>query len=566
MSLQLAAAILLALTGALAIWRSARRRGWRSATLWLQPVTAVLFYLLLFPPTTAQRSDALTVLTPGVTAEQRHALPRAQAVVALPGVEATGTIATAPDLATALRREPAVRELTVVGDGLPARDRASARGLNLSFTAAAPHGLQELQLPAKALLGAQWPLAGRSATPLQRVELRDPSGAVVDAADADREGRFRLSALARAAGPALFELRLLDGDNVTERISVPIVVERGATLSVILRAGAPDPELKYWRRWAQDAGLATDIAAGLSEGIALRTGTAPLNAATLEQTDVAIVDERAWLALAPEEKTALLAAVDDGLGLLLRVAGPLDAAVAAEWSALGYALTNLESPQGVTLDQDLRLRERWSFSAAPVTTTTSADTPLLRADDGEVLLRWRTQGRGRIGLWTLLDGYRLVLLGEPGRYGTLWAQTLGTLARARPAAPPPPQVPTDAWAGERAVLCGLAAEARLVSPEGEEIPLLRDAAGCAALWPAAGWYELHTDGAKASFYVRAADDGSSLRHARDRRETERLLRAPSGKATPPTRAVPLPRWPFFLTWLTCAAALWWLERRPTRAV
>jgi hypothetical protein len=110
------------------------------------------------------------------------------------------------------------------------------------------------------------------------------------------------------------------------------------------------------------------------------------------------------------------------------------------------------------------------------------------------------------------------------------------------------------------MLCGLGNAATVVAPDGgrEDLRIGRD--HCAALWPGqSGWHQLQTDGGTAAFYVRAANDGASLRAARDRRETLRLVREPAS-AEVETIELPLPRWPLFLLWLLIAAALWWRER------
>jgi hypothetical protein len=62
-----------------------------------------------------------------------------------------------------------------------------------------------------------------------------------------------------------------------------------------------------------------------------------------------------------------------------------------------------------------------------------------------------------------------------------------------------------------------------------------------------------------AFYVRALEDGRSLRAARDRRETLKLVQG-SAITDDPSMRIPLPRWPLFLLWLLTAAALWWQER------
>jgi hypothetical protein len=561
----LVAGILLLALG-LATWRK-RRRGDRGLGLWLQWPAAVMLYLTLFPPVSSLRGDALTVIAAGPKSAERAA-PSDQPVVSLPGATAPANAEAVPDLATALRRHPAVSQLTIIGTGLSARDREAVGSRVLQFEPTPAQGLLDLQAPMQVPLGRQWSLSGRAAPPVRRVELRDPSGAVVDAVDLDSAGRFTLSAAARGVGAVRFELRLQGSEHTAlESVSVPVMVVGGESLEVILRYGAVNPELKYWRRWAADAGLTASVSAGLTEGINLHEGDPRLTPAALAKTDLVIIDARGWAGLPAAEKSALQAAVAQGLGLLLRADGPLAPETVADWRTLGFVVSATAAPSSVTLDRRLGLRELSAFTLAPVAVDAGASTVQLRADDGTPLAWWHPEGEGRIGLWRLVDSYRLMLMGEPERYANLWAATLDLLARPRAPRPPSPRLPKNAWVYERAVLCGLGAAATVLPPDGAPaVSLVVTAQACAAFWPAVpGWHVLQTDGASWPFYVRASDDGGSLRAALDARATAAMVSRPgiattNGVATPPVR-VTMVRWPWFLGWLAVSAVLWWVERR-----
>ena len=566
------ALLLIALATAVGTWR-ARRHGWRDARLWLQPVAGALLAAALQPPSLPVDVATLTVLTPGATDAQQRKLPWRTQPVALPGAVATGQAEPVPDqvpdLATVLRRHPDSRRLRVIGNGLPARDQDSAAALALQFDAAPEAGILAIEAPEHARVGTQIQIRGRAAAPALRVALHDPSGAQVDVSTVDGEGRFRVSAIARAAGPVRFELRAVDAaDSLLDHAAVPLLIEPGEQLSVQYRAGTPDADAKYWRRWAQDAGLLVSYRTGLSDGVALSTdgvpaGLDPLTPALLAASDLLVIDERAWATLAASEKTALLAAVDGGLGVLLKLSGPLAPEVAAEWAALGIATTPLETPAAVTLDARLAMRERAGFTAGPVAIeATPALTALLRADDGQLLAAWTARGAGRIALWTLLDSYRLVLAGDAGRYGALWSDVIAQISRPVPPSARGPQLPRDRWIGERLTICGLGAAAGLQAPDGTVQTLLVEASGCAAAWPgAAGWHQLQSGGMTTALYVRAADDAAGLRAARDREATQRLAAVVAAEPTPVKQPQPLPRWPFWLGWLLTVSLLWWRERQ-----
>jgi hypothetical protein len=460
---------ILAAAAVIAMWRK-RGRGARELGLWLQLPAAALLYLGLFPPPATLRGDALTVMSAGGALAASP--PRNQPIVVLTGAQGPALAESAPDLATVLRRHPAVNRLTILGGGLSARDRAAVAGRALTFQAAAAQGLVELHAPASVPVGRSWALSGRTAAPTRRVELRDPGGAVVDAADVDEEGRFSLSATARAAGAVRFELRLLNAARaLVESTSVPLIVVGGTPISVIVRYGAVNPELKYWRRWATDAGLTFAVSAAVTQGVSVRAGEARLTPDALARADLVIINARGWSTLDTDEKAALKEAIARGLGLLLRADVTLTSETIADWRDLGFTPTAASSSTRVTLDRRLGLRARTPFTAAAVSVVAPQSVVEFAADDGTPLAWRHDVGDGRIALWSLVDSYRLILLGEPERYANLWASTLESLARPQAPTPPAPQVPRDAWVLERAVLCGLGSAASVRTPSAQTVGL-----------------------------------------------------------------------------------------------
>lgn len=549
----------------------------RLPRLAINALLAVLLDLAVFPPSLAVRDDRLTVLTAGrvpVTERLwrmlglRDPLTR---VVALPEADAVpGAVPGAvhmPDLASALRSAPSIARLHVVGAGLRPRDQAAAAAVAaLRFEPAAAQGLVELSAPASVAQGTQWALRGRALAPVVRVELQDPSGAVVDRANVDRDGAFRLSASARAAGQALYRLRTFDAAGVlNESAGVPLRVIPGETLHVLLRAGAPDPEFKYWRRWARDAGLDVQATAMLSEAVEAADRPVAFTPAALAAADLVIIDERAWRALEPAEKAALGAAVRAGLGLLLRIAGPPEPDVLQDWATLGVSLAATDTARAVTIDRATGLSTRAAFTAAAVTIAPGDSASLLTDDSGERIATVRDEGRGRVAVWALVDSYRLQLLGESGRYGGLWQRALAAVSRAQPAVPEP-SLPAFAWVDERSVICGLVPGSTVVAPDASTAALAVDAEGCAGYWPAqSGWHAVQRGGTRTAFYVRAIDDAPGLREQRNRLATQALVADDlEAQAVPAAlRRVPVPRAPLWLLWLIVATGIWWRERMPS---
>ena len=573
----------------LALWQraagEAASRPWRFGLLLaLQPAAAVLLYLTLVPP--ALPGDASELVVATRDAPTTAVLAAGRRLVALPEAPPIAAAARAPDLAAALRDHPGAR-LRVIGDGLEPRDRDAARGQPLAFDPPPlPRGVVRLDPPAPVAPGAAFTVAGAAnGVAGGSVELLDPAGRRVDAAPLGADGSFTLHAAARAPGPSLFRLRLRDQRRGrVEEAVVPVVALAAPSPRLLMLAAAPGPEVKYLRRWAEDAGLPLQARIGTGGGIELGDAPFALDGATLARADLLILDDRSWAGLGAGARGAILAAVHGGMGLLVRTS---DRAAAR---ALGFAAAGsgdnvpLHLPAAAPDDEALAARRGPGTRDAPAGVNAGepalpdltrsdlrfggSDTvPLIRDATGAPFAVWRAAGRGRIGLSTVTDSFILVLTGHGDVYGELWGDSVATLAR--PETRSGARIGTGVRAGQRVALCDLTAPAQVVAPDGRATALLVDpAAGtaCAGYWPAApGWHLLRQASGLQPFYAYPADALPALRAADLREATLRLV-SESGSATPPP-AEHGPSWPWFLAWLVVSGGLWWLERsRIGRAV
>ncbi|MCM5610052.1 carboxypeptidase regulatory-like domain-containing protein, partial [Xanthomonas hortorum pv. pelargonii] len=452
------ALFLVVVVGWFRLSRAHARQPHSRARLWLllaaQPLLAGLLYPVLLPPPRAGSTSELHVATAGTTAAQVG--PNAAQWVALPEAPALAGVARVPDLATALRRAPGTA-VVVHGTGLPARDR-DALGVPLRLALnPAPQGLVAVSTPPPVAPGETFAISARvQGLPAARVELLDPAGQVVDTAVANVTGQVHLRGLARAPGQVVFALRLRDAAGAERsRVQVPVLITVVPPARVLLLAGAPQPELKYLRRWASDAGL--DVRSQIAVGPGVQLGeSAALDATSLDTLDLLVIDQRRLVTLGSTQRQSVRAAIDRGLGVLVRTDGPLDAGTRAALNALGFATTGGTTSTAIAAPRSLS-------SAAPSIDPAAApaDTPALpplqrrdlqpqdaeaviaaRADDGSALGWWHAQGRGRIGIALIEDSFALVLAGRSDLHAALWAQLFGAVGRAGAPPPPPPPQPT----------------------------------------------------------------------------------------------------------------------------
>jgi len=383
---------------------------------------------------------------------------------------------------------------------------------------------------------------------------------------------------------------VLDADGrEVESVPVPLEVIAGPAPRVLLLAGAPGPEFRHLRRWSGDAGLDLHVEVAAGRGVGLGDGPAPASADGFGEYDLVILDQRALAALGAARRSALAQALQAGTGVLLRLDGAVPAAVRAQLADLGMALAEDGGTAPVdfaTIDDAGVLRARMGPGSpdAPFDPAVAGEAlpellrravqpeagdavPLTAPGTDAVFAWWRAEGRGRIGLWTLLDSHRLALLGRGDLHGGLWSAAVGVLAR--PSVDQAPRFEALPRAGWRMPVCGLPAdEAAVIAPDGTRTAVLVDpGAGpgaCAAFWPqAGGWHLLQAGDRSWPFHVLAADAAPGLAAAALREGTARMAGegiAPAAVAgAAPTRRGP--SWPWFVAWLAASGLLWWLERR-----
>lgn len=525
----------------------------------LQLLAGLLLYLTLFPPSTGTPPGQLVVATQGAKPTLRGS---GDILVALPEAGPLPGAIRVPDLGSALRLYPDAGRLRIEGEGLTPRDQIVLDRPAMFAPSAAPVGLIALTLPQPVAPGARFKVVGQVGTLASGVvELLDPAGTVVDQAPVTAGRRFGLSAGVRVAGQVLFDLRLKDAaGRQVERIAIPVVVRGQRPPRLLILAGTASPETKYLRRWAQDAGLDLTVEIDLGGGVQLGDPPTPLTRANLTQLDLVVVDDRRWETLSPGSRATLNEATQAGLGLLLRPTGPLSATARSQWASLGLATTGGGDLLAFQLNGSTPAQlQRHDLAAAG-----REGVPMIRDKAGTVLAVWRPRGQGRVGLWSVADSYALALTGQADRYGALWSELFSTLAR------PGEGLGTGlkglARTGERAALCPVSGEIRVVDPTGFESRPKRDAAtgpaACAAFWPRQpGWHTVLNGDRQTAFYVHPAQEAPSLTHSANRQATLDLVEgaAPRGNGTAQT--TPGSPWLWAVGLIAVLTLLWWLERR-----
>ena len=541
---------------------------WRLAcVLLLQPALAALLYFGLFPPVrTTQGNARLVVLTADWRSATTH-LPDGLRI-ALPEAQPSQGVERTPDLATALRRHPQVTQLALLGRGLVPRDVQAAQAYALTFQPAPlPAGLVELSFPPRTSAGNSVRVQGRiHGLPGAAVALLDPANQRMQRTSLAVDGRFSLQADMRAAGQTLLTLQVLNANGgLHEALPIPIDVITAPPLRLLVRAGAANPELKYLRRWAKDAGIALHTQIDAGSGIFLGDAPVALDAAHLQAFDAVYLDTRSVLALHEAELRALTSAITQGLGVLVQLDAAPSPALRARLRAWGLSLDHSEAVPDAQL-----AAASTQLLAYRLPNATADSVPFLRDIRGHVFGHWHALQRGRVGVLTLLETYPLALDGHATQHAQLWSSIFATLARAQDAteATLPALISPPYWLGDRITICGLIDPASSRAADMKASPVLIDPQTgdrhCGAFWPQQpGWHWLTQAHTHTAFFVMPATTAVAWRAAQRRQATQQLAiaatRASTGKL--PTHTQRGAAWPWLAAWLVLAVLGWLCERR-----
>ncbi|NML66013.1 hypothetical protein HHL22_12440 [Hymenobacter sp. RP-2-7] len=584
----LAAAGLLGLGLLLAAWRRPNRR-WRVARLLASVVAVAALWLLAYPPTRlvpARRNEAI-LLTAGYSPDTLWALRRQLGPAApvwsygLPTPPA-GSRPLGSLLALA-ERQPALRQLHVLGQGLPAPDLPALGAVPVRWHSAAYPGIAAAYWPRQLVLGQVFEVEGTVGPVGAGAWLRlRGAGAGRDSVRVPAAGgAFRLRYRPRAAGLLLPTLVLRPATRPPVAEPLPVEVTDEQKPPVLLLAAAPGFEFKFLKNSLAAAGRAVALRTPVSRGLVqTEVVNQPAQAldhltpALLARYPLAVADAAALAALPPAESQTLRAAVQGGrLGLVvlagpgaLPAAVPGRAAFSVQPGPADAAPTALAWP-----DAPAKLRAALPASLRPG----AGLRPLVLAGPSQrpVVAAHRV-GLGAVVVSVVPETFRWMLQGDSTGYRAYWSRLLA--AALPPPAPAAAWQLAEAWPRRGYPLTLRLAAGRLPGPA--EALRVRPLAGgpvahlalaqdprlpewsTAPYWPGqAGWHEVRGPGAAIyHFFVfdSAAWRGPELA-ARARSQAARTGEAPA------SRYLVREPWPagWLLALFVLAAGFLWLEEK-----
>jgi hypothetical protein len=589
--LLLGGCILLGVWLVVAAWRrpDPRRRLLRVLASVALPLA---LWFAAYPPTRAvpTTQSAAILLTEGYQPDSLRQLRRqlgAGTPVWSYGVPApTGTRQLGSLLALAEQR-PALRQLHVLGHGLPAADLAALGNVPLQPHAApAFKGFRQAHWNPQLRLGQALVVEGTVAagsTPAV-VSLR-AAGTGRDSVRLTKGGAFRLHYLPKAAGLQLPELVLRQEGRVVATEPVPVEITTTALPPVLLLAAVPSFEFKFLKNNLAAQGRAVGLRSTVSKGLVqtefLNQPAQPLDHLTptlLSRYAVVVADAATLAALPPSESQTLREATRTGhLGLVvLADVAPLPTAAPAraDFSVVAQPTTgSAATPQLLTWPgAPAGLRASLPAHLRP----TSTLKPLVSGPNATLVAASRRFGLGTVVVSVVPATFRWALQGQEVGYGSFWNQLLV-------AATPPPALAATWQLASRWPRPQYPLSLRLngALPPAAELPTVRPLAGGAAVqlalaqdlrlpewstaqyWPhATGWHQVQGPGRTAyNFFVfdSAAWLGPELAERQQALAQRTAASELGGSATGSVQQPWAAGW-FFGLFLLAAGFLWLEEK------
>ncbi|GAA0858464.1 hypothetical protein [Aliiglaciecola litoralis] len=519
-----------------------------------------------------------------------------------------------------------LQKLTIMGDGLNGSQLRDLQALARSkfqqpvaiafIPSEIRAGLIDMKWHNQLAIGQRQQVSGKlqlsdANQGLVNLSLVDPAGAVLSSQTLTANAPFKFSFIAKASGRWIYNLVLTDAQSnqLISREPLAFQVSQPTPPSVAIYQSAPSFETRHFKNWATAFDTAMTIVTQISQSkfITQYVNTSsdpetsdslhqnnPSSQADWVQSDVIIMDGRAWLSLSSAQQQKLQQHVEQGAGLLLMADRQLMNA-AAETGL--FRSSGSEDSVGAWLDFDVRADEgravQTSSKMAGQGIQSEKAIPYLaaqikvpKAGDKFDILVWNQEnapmivsqkkGLGQVAVSLISHSYEWQLSGEETFYSQFWQRLIYNIA---PAQSLPywlsPQDNEISLTNHAQKVCAIAnvdtdIHSHYINPAQQKIPLKLSAElfdkgkMCSRFWPLQNaWYELRVSDDKGTDKLSLYS--YSQRHWQawqQQRKHQATLAQAKQQITliPKSQTQALSKLPIWLLFLALMSVLW-IERK-----
>jgi hypothetical protein len=551
-------------------------------------VAAGCFILLIIPiryeTHVKQNPEEIILLTDGTNPDSVENLKGKK--YAFPSVNLKNTKATTiNDLSYFLKSNPNIRKLNIYGYGLNATELEQLKEYQITFHPSANPG---------GIISANWPAKLKTSEPLQVQGTYQNSGSemvkllfkglgkAVDsiAIEAKSNKSFSFKTNPKQTGKAIYELIALQKKDTLTKEPIPVQVSDQLPMKVLILASFPDFEYKFLKNWLYENQYPLAFRSRISknkyasdflniDGFNLNQ----INSSSLKKFDILIIDEEELAAISPNERSSIALAVNNGMGLLIRVANT------KALTTLSGKFDRFESPvlKGKPLNL-IVIEDHHKFNPLPLEQavflkSNQTDQPIISDASGKTVVNSSISGYGKVLVSTLSATYNWLLSGQKTDYATYWSKLLANAARKRndiqsvniipqfPVIHQKTRIIADLAASDKIPV--LKMDSILLSPrQNMELPFQWDA----LYWPQkSGWTNLEVNQTIEPVYVYKKTDWEALKNQQKLDGTHQFIKnlnttEAKNKLIDTILEEEVSLWWFFAGFLLAAGFLWYESR------
>lgn len=360
-------------------------------------------------------------------------------VKVLPGASIINYNAT-PDLALLFEEQAEIRDLHIVGDGLPSEELDNLQGKSVHFYLNGPQeGIIELNYTRKVKAGKLFQISGTYFSDSEKqhtLSVESPSGKKeIHSIDGIGAVHFKSDILVKKAGHFLFHLVVENkAGKELKRTPFPVQITENKRLKVLILNHAPNFETKYLKNWLADKAYEVAVRSSISTD-KFKTEfhntsskkLAPVTQRLLNQFDLLVLQASSIEYLNRAEQNQIIEAVKDGLGLCFIVNQHPD-----KWNFSHFKRSLINFPFKVA-SNNFSLGEKEEaidLAKTPISIIDQAGLyPIMKGEDKQIIAAYQLKETGKVSLLLLPETYLLPLAGKNALYEKIWSPILEKTAR-----------------------------------------------------------------------------------------------------------------------------------------
>jgi hypothetical protein len=346
-----------------------------------------------------------------------------------------------PDLAYYLQQHQDVQRISIYGYGLEPEDLKILNNYNSEFHAALmPAGIVSCTWPRELKQTELLQVEGRyhNTTGKKLKIILEGLGTKLDSVTiaANATQLFLLKTQPRQLGRAVYQLTVLSGTDTLQKEQIAFLVNPSPKIKLLVLSSFPDFEYKFLKNWLFEHQYQVVFRTRVSKDkFSTDQLNAPglsaenINSGLLAKFDGVIADDEELAAMDPAAAAGLRSAINQGLGLLVRMNDVKTLSSPARQFKLYSAADSTAKFFTPVLNGQVSMLKKLPAGSELFIQPDATGQVLVKDQNGKVLLSRKLTGNGKITGTVIAATYHWILDGNPADYSAFWSAVISNTIR-----------------------------------------------------------------------------------------------------------------------------------------